>query len=665
MSFRCKIRYSAVLFAIALVLPVSLFFSAQEAGACVMYGFIGDDDPGYTFPEGLLYNNLVADFNKTQLFGSLLYGRQSHGWGAARYDRWGATLAGGDLHIYRDINKPADCTWSGKTFMGCSAVDQDFLNMAHELDQAQPKIVLVHWRTGSSGCDGRTHVNVHPFLEDYAGKTWSFVQNGGVDKPRMKWLIVDGNPNAENNDWTRNIPDGSGVEGCTSDRAADPYGDVIDKMVDSELYFKLVMKHIKQAHMSRRTTLEGIVEAISRMINHGETGGINFLLTDGYTLWAFKRGNILSYRYNATLGFTDIATNQLTGFKLDPFPSGEVVLSGFNNDGWVSLKDYELIICKPGVPPVVRDVRELIPGNLTCGDPDNPAACDSLVDDLDRKILSDALGSCQGDSKFVARADLNGDGCVTKKDEKIWKRYLDDFIMTLLCDDHMNTANGCCRDGYIRGKYDVVCGATYLSRSGAAGTITPSRDPDFFKFYAFKDQTYTLATDNPITDLFLYDTDGRTQIGAGDTLTWICPAAGTYFGRVFATSTGRNYNLSLSGPVYTAIDIDIRPCSNKNTIYYKRVGVIPVAILSKSGFDARAVNLSTVRLNDIPVMKGLFGHYLSLVLDVNRDGLKDLVVSFLNEEGAFHKNETEAELLGTLYDGTFFRGVDEIELAGD
>lgn len=648
---------------ISLMLAVFLI-SPPRSEACVMYAIIGDDDPGYNFPDGLIYNNIVADFNKTRLFGSLLYGRQSHGWGVVQYDQWGATYTGGGVHIYRDINKPADCQWSGSTFIGCSSVDQDFLNMANELDQAKPKVVLVHWRTGSSGCSGATHVNVHPFLEDYDGKTWSFVQNGGVDKPRTKWLIVDGSSNAENNDWTSNIPGGSGVEGCTSDRLLDPYGNDIGQMVDSELYFKLVMKHIKQAHASKRTTLDGIVEAISRLVNHFETGGINFLMTDGYTLWGFKRGNILSYRYNETSGFTDIATNQLTGYKLDPFPSGEVVSSGFNNDGWHSLNDYEIVICKPGVPPVVKDVRELIPGNLTCGDPTNSALCDSAVDDRDREILVNALGTCSGDVKYVERADLNQDGCINKKDERIWQGYYDEFIKTLLCDDHMNTAMGCCRDGYIYDKFDVLCGATYLPLTGGTGTINPAQEVDYFQFYAFKDSNYTLATSDSRTDLYLYGPDGRTQITSADTINWMCPATGTYFSKVYASSSGRNYGLSLSGPIFMTVDIDIKPGSSENSINNNGNGVIPVAILSKAGFDARTVNPSTVRLNNMLVKMNPQGRFLAQITDVNGDGLKDMMVHFENTVGAFRKNDTDAELLGMLSDGTVFRGVDVISMVG-
>lgn len=665
MLCRCKSQSIFSFLVMACILSTVFLISPQKATACVMYGIIGDDDPGYNFPDGLLYNNLVADFNKTRLYGSLLYGMQSHGWGVARYDRWGATYTGGGLYVQRDINKPASCSWIGSTFNGCSSVDQDFLDMANELDRVKPKVVLVHWRTGSSGCSGATHVNVHPFFEDYDGKTWSFVQNGGVDKPRTKWLIVDGNSNEQNNDWTKNIPNGSGVEGCTSDRSLDPYGNDINLMVDSELYFKLVMKHIKQAHASKRTTLDGIVEAISRLVNHAESGGINFLMTDGYTLWGFKRGNILSYRYNASSGFTDIATNQLTGYKLDPFPSGVVVSSGFDNDGWHSLNDYEIVICKPGVPPVVKDVRELIFGNLTCGDPSNSALCDSIVDDRDQAILANALGTCSGDVKYVERADLNQDGCINKKDEKIWQGYYEQFIKTLLCDDHMNTAMGCCRDGYIYDKFDVVCGATYLPLTGdIGGTINPSREVDYFQLYALKDYSYRLETSSTATDLFLYGSDGRTQIATGDIINWTCPATGTYYSKVYASSSGRNYYLSLTGPTFISVEIDIKPGSDENSINNNGEGVIPVAILSTPGFDAKIVDPSTVRLNNMLVKANPKGRFLSEVTDVNGDGLKDMIIHFENAVGAFHKQDEEAELLGMLYDGTIFRGVDIINLVG-
>jgi hypothetical protein len=605
----------------------------------------------------------VEDFNKTNTFGALLYGRQSHGWGVARYDRWGATYSGRDLQFYRDIDKPASCQWSGSTFIGCSAIDQDFLDMATELDQVKPKIVLVHWRTGSSGCSGATHVNVHPFFEDYDGKTWSFVQNGGVDKPRTKWLIVDGNPNEEDNDWTNNIPTGSGIEGCTSDRGLDPFGNEIGSMVDSELYFKLIMKHIKEAHLNGGTTLGGIVKAIMRLVNHFESGGINFLMSDGYTLWGFKRGNRLSYRYNETSGFCDIATNQLTGFKLDE--NNDPVETGFNNEGWANLNEYEIVICAPGAAPVVFDIRDLIPGNLNG---------DTVVDEEDRIIFLNALGSRSGDPEFNKNADYDGNGRITKKDDRIWKEYHGDFINAMLCDDHMNSATGCCRSGYLYGEYDIDCGATYLPLTGAAGAIELGREVDYFRFSAIAGNQYTIETGgDQDTYLYLYDKDGQSQIASNDDfggsglsqIVWDCPSSGTYYSmvRLYSSYSTGDYTLSLNVPYFIPVKIDIKQGKHPKCFKDDGKGHILVAILSDpdSGFDAAQVDPSTVSLIGLGVeVKGKKNELQAKIKDVNHDGYDDLEVKIDKTAGAFREGTTEAEVIGALLDGTLIEGADSI-----
>jgi hypothetical protein len=38
------------------VLSFSLIFVGTSRAECVMYGIIGDDDPAYQFPDGLMYN---------------------------------------------------------------------------------------------------------------------------------------------------------------------------------------------------------------------------------------------------------------------------------------------------------------------------------------------------------------------------------------------------------------------------------------------------------------------------------------------------------------------------------------------------------------------------------------------------------------------------------
>ncbi|MFC1747187.1 S8 family serine peptidase [Pseudomonadota bacterium] len=52
---------------------------------------------------------------------------------------------------------------------------------------------------------------------------------------------------------------------------------------------------------------------------------------------------------------------------------------------------------------------------------------DGQVDSQDRALLSEAMHSCEGDQAYHARADLNGDDCITLKDLAIWQRHHADF----------------------------------------------------------------------------------------------------------------------------------------------------------------------------------------------------------------------------------------------
>ena len=65
------------------------------------------------------------------------------------------------------------------------------------------------------------------------------------------------------------------------------------------------------------------------------------------------------------------------------------------------------------------------------------------------------MGIHSGDPEFNEDADYDGNGRITKKDDRIWKEYHEDFINTKLCDVHMNSGEGCCRSGYLYGEYDI------------------------------------------------------------------------------------------------------------------------------------------------------------------------------------------------------------------
>ena len=110
-------------------------------------------------------------------------------------------------------------------------------------------------------------------------------------------------------------------------------------MVDTELYFLFVLKKIEENGWD---AVNGIVEAVTSMIDADECGGMNFIMSDGITVWGFKKGNILSYLYDAIDGYSAVASQP---------PSSD-------GAGWTSMIDYQLVVLTAGSAPVVMDVRD-------------------------------------------------------------------------------------------------------------------------------------------------------------------------------------------------------------------------------------------------------------------------------------------------------------------
>lgn len=109
------------------------------------------------------------------------------------------------------------------------------------------------------------------------------------------------------------------------------------------------------------------------------------------------------------------------------------------------------------------------------------------------------------------------------------------------------------------------------------------------------------------------------------------------------------------------VDIDIKPGSYPNCFNNNGHGVIPVAILGKLDFSVYNIDLATIRLESLSVKKvgkkeKLLAHYK----DINNDQVDDLVVQIDDSEKVFEKGETQATLIGGLYDGTLIEGTDTI-----
>jgi len=110
------------------------------------------------------------------------------------------------------------------------------------------------------------------------------------------------------------------------------------------------------------------------------------------------------------------------------------------------------------------------------------------------------------------------------------------------------------------------------------------------------------------------------------------------------------------------VAIDIKPCSDVNSINLGSNGVVPVAILSTATFDATKVDPGSVTLAGAQVKVKGKGSYQASVQDVNGDGRKDLVVQVVTNALELTAGDTRAFLEGKTFGGQRIIGVDTIRV---
>ncbi len=147
-----------------------------------------------------------------------------------------------------------------------------------------------------------------------------------------------------------------------------------------------------------------------------------------------------------------------------------------------------------------------------------------------------------------------------------------------------------------------------------------------------------------------------------------------YFGNIilvgqFSSATFTDYKFGSgyspepsSLAVDVEVDIDIRPFSRNNKIYHWERGVIPVAILSKDGFDAPSdVDRDTLtfgRTGD----EHSKAFFLRRGKDVNHDGLRDLIFFFKAKRAGFQVGDKEGFLKGNTLMGNAIEGRDSVRI---
>ena len=110
------------------------------------------------------------------------------------------------------------------------------------------------------------------------------------------------------------------------------------------------------------------------------------------------------------------------------------------------------------------------------------------------------------------------------------------------------------------------------------------------------------------------------------------------------------------------VDSDIKPGSDPNSINMGSNGLIPVAILSTSDFDATDVDPETVSSAGADVgVRGKGDKLMASIEDVNGDTLPDLVVHIENALD-LSEGQAEATLTGYTFGGISIQGPDSINI---
>ncbi len=202
---------------------------------------------------------------------------------------------------------------------GALQADQDslFTTSAERLCNSEPMIAMGHIRNCSSGlCD---IPNPHLFRRQMDGRTWLFGHNGDIAKELLLDLI-------EPDFLAANPPAVGGNQ---------------EEWVDSELFFIYLLQCFAQENWQVKPGLGKAVGWLRARIP-GDQEYLNFVLSDGENLWAYREGPsaFRLHREESVTHFTAIASR---------YP-------GESMGSWIPMLNGELVTVGPGSPAVVESI---------------------------------------------------------------------------------------------------------------------------------------------------------------------------------------------------------------------------------------------------------------------------------------------------------------------
>ena len=162
---------------------------------------------------------------------------------------------------------------------------------------------------------------------------------------------------------------------------------------------------------------------------------------------------------------------------------------------------------------------------------------------------------------------------------------------------------------------------------------------------------------------------GDGNIGTGPTPTHTHALFGTYTICLTVTDEGGSTDTDCTTAIIKniiAVDIDIKPNSDPNSINTRSMGVVPVAILGSDTLDVTDVDVSTLMFGNASPAHDLSDSdtYNEHIQDVNGDGFLDLVSHYKQKDTGIACGDTDATLTGTLLDGTLIEGTDSVNPKG-
>jgi len=280
--YRGSIRFFSMLF-------LSLICLSAKAYSCRFWGIVADHAPG-----AVIYDHLVSAPHSLDSLS--LY--NIHGWAIGYI----ADSAG---------------TWHIERSSVTAFLDPWFDSAAVHLAASHPTIAVAHLRQCTPGpCD---IPDPHPFLRERNGRQWLMGHNGTIPKDILLELIRP------------------------EFLAAHPpqYGSSEDDWVDSDLYFILLLQFLDDHGGEVKPALGELVQSLRDRVP-GEGQQLNFFLTDGAALWAYREGNTLSYMYRTDdTGYAAVASQPPSSTPAD----------------WVTMADGQLATLTPSAPPLIEDIE--------------------------------------------------------------------------------------------------------------------------------------------------------------------------------------------------------------------------------------------------------------------------------------------------------------------